>query len=218
MRDILIGVSACLLGEHVRYDGGHKRNTFLLEELAPHVRLIPVCPEVGIGLGVPREAIRLVRRGDRVRLLGSAGADYTDAMRRWAGTVIGELRERKLSGFVLKKGSPSCGVERVRVWDEGAGPWRIAWLRPYSRGNFLQALCDDESRGGLDQCEVREGLREVPELSAGLGVELLRVQPERGCGLHEAFHQMSCPLRLADDRQRRYEPEGADEEAALLAG
>ena len=96
MSDILIGVSACLLGEHVRYDGGHKRNAFLLEELAPHVRFVPVCPEVGIGLGAPREAIRLVRRGDRVRLLGSAGADHTAAMRRWAGRVTGELRERDL--------------------------------------------------------------------------------------------------------------------------
>jgi uncharacterized protein YbbK (DUF523 family) len=137
MSDILIGVSACLLGEHVRYDGGHKRNTFLLEKLTPHVRLVAVCPEVGIGLGVPREAIRLVRRDDRVRLIGSAGADYTDAMRRWAGTVIDELRECDLSGFVLKKGSPSCGVERVRVWDEGLErPSRPA------RGVFAQALVE----------------------------------------------------------------------------
>ncbi len=157
MSDILIGVSACLLGEHVRYDGGHKRNTFLLEELAPHVRLIPVCPEVGIGLGVPREAIRLVRRGDRVRLLGSAGADYTDAMRRWAGTVIAELRERELSGFVLKKGSPSCGFERVRVWDEGLQrPSRPA------RGVFAQALVEAmpalaiEEEGRLNDPGLRE--------------------------------------------------------------
>jgi uncharacterized protein YbbK (DUF523 family)/uncharacterized protein YbgA (DUF1722 family) len=157
MSDILIGVSACLLGEHVRYDGGHKRNAFLLEELAPHVRLVPVCPEVGIGLGVPREAIRLVRRGDRVRLLGSAGADYTDAMRRWAGTVIDELRERDLSGFVLKKGSPSCGVERVRVWDEGLQqPSRPA------RGVFAQALVEAmpalaiEEEGRLNDPGLRE--------------------------------------------------------------
>ena len=70
MSDILIGVSACLLGEQVRHDGGHKRNAFLLEELAPHVRFVPVCPEVGIGLGAPRESIRLVRRDDRIRLPG----------------------------------------------------------------------------------------------------------------------------------------------------
>ena len=157
MSDILIGVSACLLGEHVRYDGGHKGNTFLLEELAPHVRLVPVCPEVGIGLGVPREAIRLVRRDDRVRLLGSAGADYTDAMRRWAGTVIDELCERDLSGFVLKKGSPSCGVERVRVWDEGLQqPSRPA------RGVFAEALVEAmpalaiEEEGRLNDPGLRE--------------------------------------------------------------
>jgi uncharacterized protein YbbK (DUF523 family)/uncharacterized protein YbgA (DUF1722 family) len=157
MSEILIGVSACLLGEQVRYDGGHKRNAFLLEELASHVRFVPVCPEVGIGLGVPREAIRLVRRGDRVRLLGSAGVDHTDAMRRWAATVMGELRERDLSGFVLKRGSPSCGLERVRVWDENA-------QRPSrpGRGVFAQALVDAmpglaiEEEGRLNDPGLRE--------------------------------------------------------------
>ena len=157
MSDVLIGVSACLLGEQVRYDGGHKRNAFLLEDLAPHVRFVPVCPEVGIGLGVPREAIRLVRRGDRIRLLGSAGVDHTDAMRRWAETVTGELRERDLSGFVLKKGSPTCGLERVRVWDEGLErPARPA------RGAFAQALVDAmptlaiEEEGRLNNPGLRE--------------------------------------------------------------
>jgi uncharacterized protein YbbK (DUF523 family)/uncharacterized protein YbgA (DUF1722 family) len=158
MSAILIGVSACLLGEQVRYDGGHKRNAFLLEELASHVRFVPVCPEVGIGLQVPREPIRLVRRrGDRVRLLGSAGVDHTAAMRRWAATVLGELRERDLSGFVLKKGSPSCGLERVRVWDEGA-------QRPSrpGRGVFAQALVDAmpglaiEEEGRLNDPGLRE--------------------------------------------------------------
>jgi uncharacterized protein YbbK (DUF523 family)/uncharacterized protein YbgA (DUF1722 family) len=157
MSEILIGVSACLLGEQVRYDGGHKRNAFLLEELASHVRFVPVCPEVGIGLGVPRETIRLVRRDDRVRLLGSAGVDHTDAMRRWAGTVMGELCEQDLSGFVLKKGSPSCGLERVRVWDEGVQrPSRPA------RGVFAQALVDAmpglaiEEEGRLNDPGLRE--------------------------------------------------------------
>src|SRR5215213_5153523 len=135
MSEILIGVSACLLGERVRYDAGHKRNAFLLEGLAPYVRFVPVCPEVGIGLGAPREPIRLVRRGDRVRLLGSAGADHTAAMRRWAATVIGQLRELDLSGFVLKKGSPSCGLERVKVWDEASER-----PSPTGRGVFAAAL------------------------------------------------------------------------------
>jgi uncharacterized protein YbbK (DUF523 family)/uncharacterized protein YbgA (DUF1722 family) len=157
MSEILIGVSACLLGEQVRYDGGHKRNAFLLEELASHVRFVPVCPEVGIGLGIPREAIRLVRRGDDIRLLGSGGADHTDAMRRWAATVTGQLRERDLSGFVLKKGSPSCGLERVRVWDEGAQR-----PTPAGRGVFAQALVDAmpelaiEEEGRLNDPGLRE--------------------------------------------------------------
>jgi uncharacterized protein YbbK (DUF523 family) len=146
MREILIGVSACLLGEQVRHDGGHRRNGFLLEELAPHVRFVPVCPEVGIGLGVPRESIRLARRGDRIRLLGSAGADHTDAMLRWAEAVMGELRERDLSGFVLKKGSPSCGLERVRVWDKDM-------QRPsrQGRGVFAQALVDAMPRLAIEE-------------------------------------------------------------------
>jgi uncharacterized protein YbbK (DUF523 family)/uncharacterized protein YbgA (DUF1722 family) len=157
MSEILIGVSACLLGEQVRYDGGHKRNAFLLQELASHVRFVPVCPELGIGLGVPREAIRLVRRGDRVRLLGSAGVDHTAAMRRWAATVMGELRDRNLSGFVLKKGSPSCGLERVRVWDEG-----LERPTPSGRGVFAQALVDAmpglaiEEEGRLNDPGLRE--------------------------------------------------------------
>jgi uncharacterized protein YbgA (DUF1722 family)/uncharacterized protein YbbK (DUF523 family) len=157
MSEILIGVSACLLGEQVRYDGGHKRNAFLLEQLAPHVRFVPVCPEVGIGLGVPRDSVRLVRRGDRVRLVGPAGVDHTAAMRRWAATVTRALHDRGLSGFVLKKGSPSCGLERVRVWDEGSER-----PSPSGRGLFAQALVDAvpelaiEEEGRLNDPGLRE--------------------------------------------------------------
>jgi uncharacterized protein YbbK (DUF523 family)/uncharacterized protein YbgA (DUF1722 family) len=157
MSEILIGVSACLLGEQVRHDGGHKRNAFLLEELASHVRFVPVCPEVAIGLGAPRETVRLVRRSDGIRLLGSAGVEHTDAMRRWAGTVLGELCEQELSGFVLKRGSPSCGLERVRVWDESV-------QRPsrQGRGVFAKALVDAmpglaiEEEGRLHDPGLRE--------------------------------------------------------------
>jgi uncharacterized protein YbbK (DUF523 family)/uncharacterized protein YbgA (DUF1722 family) len=157
MSEILIGASACLLGEPVRYDGGHKRNGFLLEELASHVSFVPVCPEVGVGLGVPRETIRLVRRGDHVHLVGSSGVDHTDAMRRWAGTVIGQLRAQDVSGFVLKKGSPSCGLDRVRVWDEG-----LEQPSRSGRGVFAQALVDAmpalaiEEEGRLHDPGLRE--------------------------------------------------------------
>jgi len=157
MSEILIGVSACLLGEQVRYDGGHKRNAFLLEELATHVRFVPACPEVGIGLGVPREPIRLVRRGDGLRLVGAGNGDHTDAMRRWADTVVGDLRAQDLCGFVLKKGSPSCGLDRVGVWDEA----RSRPARP-GRGVFAQALVDGmpglpiEEEGRLHDPGLRE--------------------------------------------------------------
>jgi uncharacterized protein YbbK (DUF523 family)/uncharacterized protein YbgA (DUF1722 family) len=153
---ILIGVSACLLGEQVRYDGGHKRNAFLLEDLAAHVRFVPVCPEVGIGLGVPREAIRLVRSGEQIRLVGPGG-DHTDAVRRWAAATIADLSSRDLSGFVLKKGSPSCGLERVRVWGEGGEP-----QSRQGRGVFAQALVDAlpalaiEEEGRLHDPRLRE--------------------------------------------------------------
>jgi hypothetical protein len=96
LSEILIGVSACLLGEHVRYDGGHKRNAFLLEELASHVRFVPVCPEVGIGLRVPREAIRLVERhaGESTGPLpaagrADAGREHGDKPRRGVRTPAG---------------------------------------------------------------------------------------------------------------------------------
>jgi uncharacterized protein YbbK (DUF523 family)/uncharacterized protein YbgA (DUF1722 family) len=154
---ILIGVSACLLGEQVRYDGGHKRNAFLLEDLAAHVRFVPVCPEVGIGLGVPRDAIRLLRSGEQTRLVGPGGVDHTDAVRRWAAATIADLRRRDLSGFVLKKGSPSCGLERVRVWDEGSER-----QSRQGRGVFAQALVDAlpalaiEEEGRLHDPGLRE--------------------------------------------------------------
>ena len=157
MTEIRIGVSACLLGEQVRYDGGHKRNAFLLENLGSYVRFVPVCPEVGIGLGVPREAIRLVRSGERIRLVGSGGVDHTDAVRRWAAATIADLRERNLSGFVLKKDSPSCGLERVRVWDESSER-----RSREGRGVFAQALVDAlpglaiEEEGRLHDPGLRE--------------------------------------------------------------
>ena len=157
MSEIRIGVSACLLGEQVRYDGGHKRNAFLLEELSPYVRFVPLCPEVGIGLGVPREAIRLVRQGSAVSLRGASGADHTEAMRRWAATAIRKLRAQDVSGFVLKKGSQSCGVGRVKVWDAAAER-----PTPDGRGLFAQALVDAlpglaiEEEGRLNDVGIRE--------------------------------------------------------------
>jgi uncharacterized protein YbgA (DUF1722 family)/uncharacterized protein YbbK (DUF523 family) len=116
-----IGVSACLLGEEVRFDGGHKRDTFLTGVLGPHVEFVPVCPEVELGMGTPRETLRLTRdeRG-RLRMVTTrTGIDYTAEMTEWARARVRELAREDLSGYVLKKDSPSCGMERVKVFGGG---------------------------------------------------------------------------------------------------
>ena len=116
-RPIRVGVSACLLGEAVRYDGGHKRNTFLADTLGRFVEWVPVCPEVECGLGTPREPIRLTRVNKTVRLLTVKTArDLTDDMDGYAATRVAQLASEDLSGYVLKKDSPSCGLN-VKVYD-----------------------------------------------------------------------------------------------------
>src|SRR5512140_2354304 len=122
---IRIGVSSCLLGKKVRYDGQHKRDDFLTEVLDPFVEGVPVCPELELGLGVPREPIRLVGRAEAPRLLAErSGADHTDAMRSYAEGRVARLVQEDLSGYVTKKDSPSCGMERVRVHPARGGPPR----------------------------------------------------------------------------------------------
>lgn len=116
---IRIGISSCLLGEEVRHDGGHKRDPFLVQTLGPMVEWVPVCPEVDVGLGTPRETIRLVRDRDEldgVRLVSKSGIDLTKRMRRYARQRVRALATEDLSGYILKKDSPSCGMERVKVW------------------------------------------------------------------------------------------------------
>jgi uncharacterized protein YbbK (DUF523 family) len=123
---IRIGVSSCLLGAAVRYDGQHKRNDFLVDELGPLVEWVPVCPEVEVGMGVPRESVRLARgpRGipPRVPILmlgNQSGADWTARMEAFAARRVEELAEAELSGYVLKSRSPSCGLEGVPLFPDG---------------------------------------------------------------------------------------------------
>ena len=121
MTRLRIGISSCLLGEEVRFDGGHKRDAFLTETLAPFVEWVRVCPEVEVGMGVPRETLRLVRVGRDTRMITTrTGIDHTDAMRQYADRRTRELAAMSLRGYVLKKDSPSCGMERVKVFDGGA--------------------------------------------------------------------------------------------------
>jgi uncharacterized protein YbgA (DUF1722 family)/uncharacterized protein YbbK (DUF523 family) len=114
-----LGISRCLLGEEVRFDGGHKRDNFLTEILGNFVEWISVCPEVEAGLGIPRDAMRLVGDPQRPRLMTiKSGKDHTMALDTMARDRLQELRKLDLSGYVFKKGSPSCGLERVRVYTE----------------------------------------------------------------------------------------------------
>jgi uncharacterized protein YbgA (DUF1722 family)/uncharacterized protein YbbK (DUF523 family) len=120
---IRVGVSACLLGQAVRYDAGHKYDSFVGEMLARHFALVPVCPEVEAGFGVPREPIRLVRDGRDVRMItNKTGRDLTAAMRRFARRRVRELEGLGLAGYIFKKGSPSCGVSRVSVYASHGTP------------------------------------------------------------------------------------------------
>lgn len=120
-----IGASECLLGRTVRFDGGHKRLDFLTDALAPHVDIVPVCPEVEIGMGVPRESVRLVAGPDRVDMVGNqTGTVWTERMETWAAKRADELAGLDLDGYVLKKDSPSCGLERVRLHRDDAPPLR----------------------------------------------------------------------------------------------
>ncbi|MBG0789774.1 MAG: DUF523 and DUF1722 domain-containing protein [Desulfovibrionaceae bacterium] len=119
---ISIGISACLLGEKVRYDGQGARAEHLTGVFADHFDYHPVCPEVGCGMGVPREAVRLVGDVGNPRLVGQkTGRDWTDAMRDWFETFRPEMENQRLCGFIFKRKSPTSGIARVKVYPESGG-------------------------------------------------------------------------------------------------
>lgn len=157
---VRVGISACLLGQKVRYDGGHKRDPFLVETFGRWVEWVPVCPEVEVGMGIPRPAIRLERRGDGLRLVDpTSGRDWTEPLLAYARKKVAELAPLELSGFVLKKDSPSCGLERVKVYGGGVP-------RKAGRGLFAQVLMEAfpylpvEEEGRLCDPRLRENFVE----------------------------------------------------------
>ncbi len=136
MNAIKIGISSCLLGHKVRHDGGHKRNAYAVNTLAKYFEFKPFCPEIAIGLGVPRPTLRLVKADAEVRLVGvrDPRLDVTGDMLQGADQVIQQLDD--LSGYILKKDSPSCGMERVRVYNGKGQPERNG------RGLFASKLLE----------------------------------------------------------------------------
>lgn len=158
---IRVGISACLRGETVRYDGGHKRDAYLVETFGRYVEWVPVCPEVEMGLGTPRDAMRLVRIAGDVRLVvPKTGADHTEILRAYARRRVAELAKEDLCGCILKKGSPSCGMERVRVFDARGVPAKSG------RGLFAETLLayfpqlPVEEEGRLSDLRLRENFVE----------------------------------------------------------
>jgi uncharacterized protein YbgA (DUF1722 family)/uncharacterized protein YbbK (DUF523 family) len=158
---IRIGISSCLLGEPVRYNGAGKRDSYINDILGRFVEFVPVCPEVEIGMPVPREAIRLQAQDGVVRLVGStSGVDHTQRMQRYSRRKARELAKQELSGYLLKKDSPSCGMERVRVYEGTGRP------RKTGAGMFAQHLLETfpelpfEEEGRLHDARLRENFLE----------------------------------------------------------
>jgi uncharacterized protein YbgA (DUF1722 family)/uncharacterized protein YbbK (DUF523 family) len=158
---IRIGISSCLLGEEVRYDGGHKRDRFLTDTFGRFVEWVPVCPEVEAGFGTPREAMRLVSRDGRLRMVTvKTDLDLTAPMERYARRRVDELLGERLCGYVLKKDSPSCGLERVKVYHPHGMAERSG------RGLFAAALAERhpllpiEEEGRLSDPGLRENFIE----------------------------------------------------------
>lgn len=115
---IPIGISACLLGSAVRFDGGHKRCEFAVEQLGPYVQFEPICPEMAIGLPTPRPALRLVKGSQQIRLRHSndASVDLTEQMQQFSQQRVSQLQH--LCGYIVCSKSPTCGMERVKLWEE----------------------------------------------------------------------------------------------------
>jgi uncharacterized protein YbgA (DUF1722 family)/uncharacterized protein YbbK (DUF523 family) len=120
---IRLGISSCLLGAKVRFDGGHKRDRYLTDVLGEWFKWVPVCPELEIGLGVPRPTIRLIQGETHPRLVEpKSGEDLTERMEVYSHEKIDELMTKDLDGYILKRASPSCGMERVKVYTEAGMP------------------------------------------------------------------------------------------------
>ncbi len=154
---IRIGISTCLLGEQVRYDGGHKRDRFLTDVLGGYVDWVSVCPELEVGMGVPREAVRLVGSASKPRMVGiDSGEDWTGRMESYASKRVAQLGKLDLCGYILKSKSPSCGMERVKIYSgkgapskNGVGIFAEAWIRGHP-------LIPVEEEGRLNDPVLRE--------------------------------------------------------------
>lgn len=158
---IRIGISSCLLGEKVRFDGQHKLDRYIVQTLGAYVDFVPVCPEVELGLPTPRPPLRLIGAPEAQRLVFSkSGEDITEAMQAWARKRVRELERENLCGFIFKKGSPSSGMARVKLYDrhgipqgKGVGLFARAFMEHFP-------LLPVEEDGRLHDPKLRENFIE----------------------------------------------------------
>ncbi len=161
IRKIPVGISSCLLGEQVRFDGGHRYDRYINRRLADFLEFRPFCPEVAIGLGIPREPVRLVRtaHGVRVRSVQNPAIDVTDRLTASGNRLASSMAD--VCGYIFKSRSPSCGMERVKTWRESGLPDRSD-----GTGAFAQAImrahpnlpCEEEGR--LNDPDLRDNFIE----------------------------------------------------------
>ncbi len=164
MEKIKLGISTCLLGENVRYDGGHKLDRFLSDTMGQYVKYVPVCPEVECGLGVPRESMHLEGDPDSPCLVTTySKQDMTERMIRWARKRITELEKEDLCGFIFKSNSPSSGMERIKVYNEKG--MRAEAMADFNKAMELNAKSSDAYLNrGLTY--AREGKFQDPQRAA----------------------------------------------------
>ena len=158
---IRIGISSCLLGNDVRYNGGHARNRFITDTLAEYVAFLPVCPEAECGLGVPRPTMRLIGEVHNPRLVTTkTGEDRTAQMVAWAKPRLEGLADKDLCGFIFKKDSPSSGMARVKVFNAKGQPVKKG--RGIFAGMFMDRfpLIPVEEDGRLNDPKLRENFIE----------------------------------------------------------
>jgi len=161
MEKITIGISSCLLGNNVRYDGGHKWDRYVTDTLGVYFEWVPVCPEVEFGLPIPREAMHLVGEPDAPRLVTiRTGIDHTDGMLKWADAKLKDLENEELCGFIFKSKSPSSGISGIKVYTpsgmpshKGTGIFGGAFMRHFP----LIPVIDD---GRLHDPQLRENFIE----------------------------------------------------------
>jgi uncharacterized protein YbgA (DUF1722 family)/uncharacterized protein YbbK (DUF523 family) len=153
---IKVGVSACLLGRKVRFDGGHKRSRFIADALANHFEFVAFCPEVAIGMGTPRQPVRLVGNDRNPQAVGvkTPELDVSQPLRNYGKKVAGDITD--LCGFIVKKDSPSCGMERVKVYNDKGIPERSG------TGLFTREIIEAhpllpvEEEGRLNDADLRD--------------------------------------------------------------